>query len=215
MEAEAHLHAVVGHPLVEFLVLSVPAQLVTHPDGGHDLHERQHRHVTELLHPVLVSPQRNLIFDLVIVHIVLIELPHKEEGISDVLVGGPVVAVHDAMDDLSDFVHKDHHFGLEDLSGVGEVSDVAEAEDRHDFLAREHRVHIATALHVLGNDLGASLSEAQSQQGADLDDGLLEQFGLHDLPLLLLFSLLAPVLLPLPLLLLLLDQRLILLLLGS
>lgn len=44
------------------------------------------------------------------------------------------------MHDFTDLIHKDHYILLEYLSGIREISDVAESEDTHDLVPREDRV---------------------------------------------------------------------------
>ena len=58
-----------------------------------------------------------------------IKLPHEEECISNVLIGGTRVPVDNTMADFSDLVDEEHHTLLEDFGSVCEVTDVTEAED--------------------------------------------------------------------------------------
>ena len=119
------------------------------------------------------------------------------------------------MHNCTNFVDENHDSFLEDFGGISEVPDVAEAEDGDDLLSGQHGVDLSSAGHVLRDDFAARLSEAQREQGADLDDGLLQNDGLHGPLLLLLLVLLALVLLLLLLLHLLHGERLVLLLLRS
>lgn len=56
---------------------------------------------------------------------------------------------------------------LEDLSSVGELAHVTEAEDGHDLLARHHGVQVAAAPHVVRYDLSSSVAEPDSHQTAN------------------------------------------------
>ena len=71
---------------------------------------------------------------------------------------------------LCDFVHEHHHASLQHLSGVSEISDVAESEDGHDLLSRNHGVDLSSLPHILCNDLRACLTEPDCQKSSDLDD---------------------------------------------
>jgi hypothetical protein len=78
----------------------------------------------------------------------------------------------------SDSIHKDHDLLLENFGGVGEISDVAETEDRYDLLPWYDGVHTTRALHVLSDNLGASLAEAQGEKRPNVDDRLLQHISL-------------------------------------
>mmetsp|Transcript_10237 Transcript_10237/g.32437 ORF Transcript_10237/g.32437 Transcript_10237/m.32437 type:complete len:236 (+) Transcript_10237:1026-1733(+) len=110
--------------------------------------------------------------------------PDEKEGLPYVLVGSPKILVHDPMDDLRHLVHKDHGLLLQDLRGDVEVLDLDVAVDGLDLPAGDHGVHAVAVvvLHVLqivANDLRTGLPEPEGKQGAELDDGVLEDLGLH------------------------------------
>lgn len=64
------------------------------------------------------------------------ELPNEKESITNVLVGRSTVMVHHSMYDFSDLVDEHHHTLLKYLSGIGEVTDVAEPENGHHLSTR-------------------------------------------------------------------------------
>ena len=107
------------------------------------------------------------------------KLPHEEESVADVFIRGSAVKVHLHVDDLADGVDELHDALLEHLGGIGELTNVAEAEDGDDFLPRDHGVDLAAAFHVLGDDLGAGFAESDGEEPADLGDGVLEHARLH------------------------------------
>mmetsp|Transcript_97145 Transcript_97145/g.270310 ORF Transcript_97145/g.270310 Transcript_97145/m.270310 type:complete len:403 (-) Transcript_97145:1439-2647(-) len=172
MQAEAHLHSVLGQALQQARVIAVDCK---HPGLvylSHDLDEGHDGHVRKFRLLLWRNPRQP---------------PDDEEGVTDVLVGGPVEVVNATMHDLTNLVDEDHDLLLQDLGGEREVADVAKADDGVHLVPGHHRVNpgAVPALHVLPDDLGAGFSEAQGQQATQLDDGLLEDDSLHGLPHLL------------------------------
>ena len=99
---------------------------------------------------------------------VLIELPDEQERISNVLVGGTLETIDDSVNNLTDFVHKEHNAFLKHLSCVCEPSDIAEAEDAHAFETGQERVYIVTLAHILTDNLRPSLTKTDGKQASDL-----------------------------------------------
>mmetsp|Transcript_60554 Transcript_60554/g.175347 ORF Transcript_60554/g.175347 Transcript_60554/m.175347 type:complete len:625 (-) Transcript_60554:809-2683(-) len=168
VQAEAHGHAVVRDPREKGRVLAVVLQYRGLVDRGEDLYERGDAHVDHLCADLL----RGL----------LAHAPHDEEGLADVPVRGPVPGVDGAVYDLRQLVHEDHDLVLQDLGRVREVPDVAEAENGVDPAARDHGVDRRRVFaHVLDDDLRPSLAESEGEQLPQLDDGVLQDLGLHRL----------------------------------
>ena len=90
----------------------------------------------------------------------LLQLPNKQESISDVFVGSSLKWVDYSMNNLSNLIDKEHDTFLQDFSGICEVPDIAEAKDGHAFDSGKHGIDLVANGHVLGNDLWASFSEA-------------------------------------------------------
>mmetsp|Transcript_83802 Transcript_83802/g.260419 ORF Transcript_83802/g.260419 Transcript_83802/m.260419 type:complete len:235 (+) Transcript_83802:815-1519(+) len=137
-------------------------------DGAQDLGEGDDR---QIRHPLRLRP------------LLLLHAPDDEEGLPVVLVRRPVVLVRHAVDDLCDHVHEGVDLRLQHLGRDGEVADPAHADDAVHPGAGNHRVdgHGLLALHVVSDDVGARLAEAEGEQGAELDDGLLQDQRLHRL----------------------------------
>mmetsp|Transcript_83807 Transcript_83807/g.260446 ORF Transcript_83807/g.260446 Transcript_83807/m.260446 type:complete len:691 (+) Transcript_83807:56-2128(+) len=168
VQAEAHAHAVALQALQQARVAAVLREHAGLVDLSHDLDERQHGHVRELR--LLVRGGSG-------------EAPDGEEGLADVLVGCAVEVVDATVDDLAHLVDEDHDLLPEHVGRQREVADAAEADDGVDLLPGHHGVHAGAvaAAHVLAYDLGAGLPEAQGEEPAELDDGLLQDDGLHGL----------------------------------
>mmetsp|Transcript_43821 Transcript_43821/g.76977 ORF Transcript_43821/g.76977 Transcript_43821/m.76977 type:complete len:253 (-) Transcript_43821:2015-2773(-) len=166
VEPKAHLHAVVGHTLQHARVASVLREHWRLVDRGNDPDERHNRHVRQLRLPI---------------HRHAGEAPDKEEGIADVLVGCAMVVINTTMDNLPHLVHKQHHLLFQNLRGIRETSNVAEADDCIHLLPWHHGVDPSTVstLHVLPDDLSTCLAKAQCKETAQLDDGLLKDDRLH------------------------------------
>mmetsp|Transcript_45141 Transcript_45141/g.119363 ORF Transcript_45141/g.119363 Transcript_45141/m.119363 type:complete len:539 (-) Transcript_45141:150-1766(-) len=167
MQTEAQLHPVLRDPLQEAWVFSVLSQhprlvdLRQHPD------KRRDGQVGEL---PLSLPRRAR------------QAPDQQETVADVLVGGAVIIVDATVNYLTDLIDEDHDLLLKHLRRICEVPDVAETDDGVDLLPRHHGVDPRRpAAHVLPDDLGARLSEAEGQEAAELDDRLLEDDRLHRL----------------------------------
>mmetsp|Transcript_25179 Transcript_25179/g.72573 ORF Transcript_25179/g.72573 Transcript_25179/m.72573 type:complete len:206 (-) Transcript_25179:1612-2229(-) len=145
----------------------------------YDLGEGQDRHVAELRRRhLLYRPARRIMRVLGARE----APPHKQECVAVVFVRGAIVLLDHTVDDLCDLVDEVHDPGLEHLRRHAEVLDAGVADDAIDALAWHHDVHpIRGADHVRGDDLRAGLAEAERQQGTQLDDGLLEDYGLHGL----------------------------------
>ena len=159
MQAKAHFYLIVGYSLLQLLVLSVLDELSASLDHCQDLQERDHTHISQLVHRISIL-ESNVIS--ISRHIMLIELPNKQEGISDVLIWRATELIHYAMHDLSDLIHKGHYALLQDLSCISEISDIAETKDGHDLLPREDWIHTATATDVLGDNLRACFTKTKS-----------------------------------------------------
>mmetsp|Transcript_31942 Transcript_31942/g.71915 ORF Transcript_31942/g.71915 Transcript_31942/m.71915 type:complete len:247 (-) Transcript_31942:1399-2139(-) len=95
--------------------------------------------------------------------------------------------IDDAVHDLRDLIHEGHDLALEHLGRSAEVPDPGGADYALDARAIDHGINSGTigAVHVVLNDVRTRLSEAKRQQGAKLDDRLLEDHRLHELPRLL------------------------------
>jgi hypothetical protein len=72
--------------------------------------------------------------------------------------------VSHAMADRCNLIDKDHYIGLQHFGGVGKVTNVTKAEQRHDLLPRNHHVDNSWILNDSANNLGAGLAEPHSQQ---------------------------------------------------
>mmetsp|Transcript_17770 Transcript_17770/g.51856 ORF Transcript_17770/g.51856 Transcript_17770/m.51856 type:complete len:356 (+) Transcript_17770:202-1269(+) len=160
VKTEAHAHAVVREALCKLGVLTVLLEQRGGVDVGDYLDERDQGHVREAL---------------LLAGAVLREAPGQEEGVPDVLVGAAEVLVDAGVHHARNAVDEDHNLILQDLGGVSEVAYVAKTEDPLHPPTRDHGVQSRAGLplHVLADDLGASLAEAKGQQRADLDDRLL------------------------------------------
>mmetsp|Transcript_52541 Transcript_52541/g.159248 ORF Transcript_52541/g.159248 Transcript_52541/m.159248 type:complete len:303 (-) Transcript_52541:377-1285(-) len=172
MQTKAHLHTEFWQALQQPRMPAVGRQHAGLVDLSNDLDEGHHGHVSELALPLRAVGS---------------QAPDEEEGVANVLVWCTMVVVHAAMHNFTHLVHEEHDLLFEHLSGVSEVPDVAEAYDGINLPSGYHCIHACAgaALHVLADDLCASLPEAQSQEPTQLDDGLLEDDGLHGLPHLL------------------------------
>lgn len=178
MQAEAHFDFVVWHSLVETSVIGVLPHLPRPFSLAHDLEEADQAHVAELRDFVRWDERqlsRLRVFNLRII----IELPYEEKGIADVLVRSALVPVDNAMHDFPDLIHKEHDSLLKHLRCVSELSDVAETKYSDAFVAGQQRVYIVSLLHVLTDDLRASLSEAYREQASDLGQRGLQHFCLQ------------------------------------
>mmetsp|Transcript_25161 Transcript_25161/g.63837 ORF Transcript_25161/g.63837 Transcript_25161/m.63837 type:complete len:222 (-) Transcript_25161:1571-2236(-) len=111
------------------------------------------------------------------------QAPGQQEGFTHVLVGTSEELGDAGVHDTGNAVHEEHHLVLQHFRCIREVPDVAEAKDAVHSPSRDHHVQRSAiaALHVLANDLSTSLAETECQEGADLDDGLLQYCRLHRL----------------------------------
>mmetsp|Transcript_100008 Transcript_100008/g.224103 ORF Transcript_100008/g.224103 Transcript_100008/m.224103 type:complete len:320 (+) Transcript_100008:203-1162(+) len=169
VQAEAHIHAATGaEAVLQAGVRPVACEHRRPVDGPQDLregHDGQFRHPLDPADLLLLHP------------------PDDEEGLPVVLVRRPVELVRHTVDDLCDHVHEGVDPGLQNLRGHAEVADAADADDALHDGAGDHCVDADGLLapHVVLDDVGASLAEAESEQGAELDDGLLQDQRLHGL----------------------------------
>jgi len=76
--------------------------------------------------------------------------------------------------DFSDLIHIGHDLFLEHLHSRDEVLQDAEAEDGVRPLPWHDGIQLSVLFHILTNDVGARLSEAQSQQMANFDNSTLK-----------------------------------------
>mmetsp|Transcript_13064 Transcript_13064/g.27308 ORF Transcript_13064/g.27308 Transcript_13064/m.27308 type:complete len:208 (-) Transcript_13064:1954-2577(-) len=168
MQAEAHLHAVVGQPLQQAWMAAIDRDHPGLVDFGNNLDEGHHSHVSQLRLPLLGGTR---------------QAPDEEEAIADVLVWGAVVVIHTPVHNLGDLVHEEHNFLLQDLGRIREVTDAAEAYDGANLLPGRHGLHTSAGAttHVLPDDLRAGLAKAQGQEAPEFDDGLLQHHRLHGL----------------------------------
>jgi hypothetical protein len=72
---------------------------------------------------------------------------------------------------------------LQHFSCISEITNVAETENRDDLLTRKHRVDVVFVLHVLCDDLRASLTKAESEQATNFNQCLLKHLRLKHFPL--------------------------------
>mmetsp|Transcript_47465 Transcript_47465/g.103104 ORF Transcript_47465/g.103104 Transcript_47465/m.103104 type:complete len:311 (-) Transcript_47465:3-935(-) len=102
-----------------------------------------------------------------------LDLPDKEERVTNVLVWRAAVVLDGPMHKAGDAVDKDHDVGLQTLGAVGEVADVAEYIDALDALARDDRVDVSGAhvLHHMVDDGCTRIAKADLQHGRQLDNG--------------------------------------------
>mmetsp|Transcript_24062 Transcript_24062/g.74792 ORF Transcript_24062/g.74792 Transcript_24062/m.74792 type:complete len:284 (-) Transcript_24062:1217-2068(-) len=84
------------------------------------------------------------------------------------------------MDNGGNLVDEHHGVLLENVGARGKVPDAAPAVDCLDFRAGDQRVHhVVVVVQVLADDLATGLAKAERQQGAELDDRVLEDFCLQ------------------------------------
>jgi hypothetical protein len=64
---------------------------------------------------------------------------------------------------LSDLIDKDHDVGLENLSGVSEISDIAKSINGHNLLTGYHHIDYPRIFNNSANNLSSGLSESDCQ----------------------------------------------------
>ena len=84
------------------------------------------------------------------------------------------------MSNFSDLVDKEHDLRLKYLSGVSEISDIAESKYCLNLLSRQKRVDITVCCNICADNLRSGLSKPKSKQVTDL-----EQCFFYDLRLIL------------------------------
>mmetsp|Transcript_54176 Transcript_54176/g.167965 ORF Transcript_54176/g.167965 Transcript_54176/m.167965 type:complete len:309 (-) Transcript_54176:324-1250(-) len=169
MQGEAQVHAEPrAQALLQARVPAVARQCGRLVHTGEDPREGDEREVGQALAEEALEAVR---------------APDDEEGVAHVLVDRSVVLVDDAVNDLRNLVHELHDLALKDLGREAEVPDPGVADDALHAAAWDHRVdaRAVQAAHVVAHDVRARLPEAQGQQGAQLDDCLLENESLHGL----------------------------------
>mmetsp|Transcript_83801 Transcript_83801/g.260416 ORF Transcript_83801/g.260416 Transcript_83801/m.260416 type:complete len:377 (+) Transcript_83801:423-1553(+) len=164
----AHRHAVVCHAPHESRVVPVLGEQRRLADLRHGLDDRNQGHIGQAL--LLLWGMAG-------------EAPCQEEGLTHVLVRAAAKLAGASVDDRSNAVGEHRDLVLQDLSRLGEVPHGAEAKYALDCPPGPHGVEGGgqVALHALHDDLRAGLAEAESQQRAYLDDGLLQDNRLHGL----------------------------------
>ncbi len=68
---------------------------------------------------------------------------------------------------------------MKHLSDLGEVSNIAEAENGALLFALNHRIHVSLFDDVRANNLRACASEDDGQKGSDFDDCVADYSGLE------------------------------------
>mmetsp|Transcript_2480 Transcript_2480/g.5670 ORF Transcript_2480/g.5670 Transcript_2480/m.5670 type:complete len:306 (-) Transcript_2480:167-1084(-) len=98
------------------------------------------------------------------------------------------------MHNLGNLVDEDHDLVLEDLGAVGKILDLAISKNTVHHAAWDHGIDPGgvAPLHILADNLSSSLSKPQGKKTADLNDGLLQDYCLHGLLLLLALPKLRP-----------------------
>ena len=67
------------------------------------------------------------------------------------------------MHNLANLVDEEHNPFLKNLSRISKSSDVAETKDGYAFLTRQEWIYIIALTHIFSDNLGPSLSKADSQ----------------------------------------------------
>mmetsp|Transcript_21153 Transcript_21153/g.53580 ORF Transcript_21153/g.53580 Transcript_21153/m.53580 type:complete len:411 (-) Transcript_21153:355-1587(-) len=188
VQPAAQPHRVAGQPLLQSRVLHElrEGRRAAHADREPD--EGRHRQVTHRRRPLVAHGELELVVDedradlLVAVGVLhlrdppleLVARPRHEEGVADVLVGEAAAVVHGVVHDVADRVGEEHHLLLQALRRVGELANVAEAEEAVHLDAHGDRVDVARRAQTARDRLLAREPDADLQQRGDLADGLLE-----------------------------------------
>jgi len=85
------------------------------------------------------------------------------------------------MANSSNFVDKNHHISLENLSCISKIPDITKSKNCHDFLTWNHCVNSFRIFNNLTNNLGTSLTKTNSKQFANFEDSVLQYLRLSNL----------------------------------
>jgi hypothetical protein len=78
------------------------------------------------------------------------------------------------MTNLSNLVHENHDISFKNLRSVGKISDIAETEDCHNLLPRNHDINDAWIFDNSGNNFRACLAKSDSEERTDFNNHILQ-----------------------------------------